>query len=42
MLFSNKNGEDSEILEELVALQNQTEETRLHDKLGKQKFHESI
>ena len=39
MLYSNKNSEDLEFLKELLSLQNQMEEVRLQDKLGKQNFH---
>ena len=42
MLYSIKNIEKLENLKELFSLQNQLEETRLQDKLGKQKIHEHI
>ena len=42
MLFSNKNREDLEKLEELYLPQNQVEQVRLQDKLGKQNFQENI
>ena len=42
MLYSIKNIEDLEKLEELASLRNQEEETRLQDILGKQIFHESM
>ena len=42
MLYSIKNKGDLEKLEELASLQNQVEEVRLRDKLGKQKFHGNI
>ena len=41
MLYSIKNIEGLEKLEELASLKNQAEEIRLQDKLGKQKFHEN-
>ena len=41
MLFSIKNRENLENLNELVSLQDQIKEVRLKDKLGKQKFHEN-
>ena len=40
MLYSIKDREDLENLEELVSLQNQVKVVRLQDKLGKQNFHE--
>ena len=42
MLYSLENREDLEKLEELGSLQNQVEEVRLQDNLGKQIFHENI
>ena len=42
MLYSIKNREDSEDLEELVQLQSKVEEVRLQDKLSKQNFHEKM
>ena len=42
MLFSIKDREDSEILEELVSLESQVKAVRLRDKLGKQNFHEDM
>ena len=42
MLYSIKNREDLENLEELVSLQGQVKVVRLQDKLGKQNFHEDI
>ena len=42
MLFSIKNIEELEKLTELVSLQNQVQEVRLQDKLGKQNFHEDM
>ena len=39
MLYSIKNREVLENLNELVSLQNQVQEVRLQDKLGKQNFH---
>ena len=42
MLFSIENGDDLKNLNELVSLQNQVNEVRLQDKLGKQNFHENI
>ena len=41
MLFSTKNIEDLEELEELAPLKNQVEETRLQDNLGKHNFHKN-
>ena len=41
MLFPIKNREDSEKLKELATLQNQVKAVKLHDKLGKQNFHEN-
>ena len=40
MLYSSKNIEDLEKLEELASLQNQVKTGRLQDKLGEQNFHE--
>ena len=40
MLYSNKDREDLEKLNELVSLENQVKVVRLQDKLGKQNFHE--
>ena len=42
MLFSIKDREDLEKLNELVSLQNQVKVVRLQDKLGKQNFHENM
>ena len=42
MLYSNKNTEDLENLEELASLQNQVKAVRLQNKLGKQNFHEDM
>ena len=42
MLYSFKNIEASENLNELVSLQNQVRVVRLQDKLGKQNFHEGM
>ena len=42
MLFPIKNREDLENLEELVSLENQVKVFKLHDKLGKQNFHEDM
>ena len=42
MLFAIKTRDDLEKLEELASLQNQVEELRLQDKLGKQSFQENI
>ena len=42
MLFSIKNREDFEILEELASLRNQVEELHLQEKLGKRNFHENV
>ena len=42
MLYSIKDREDLENLEELVSLQNQVKVVRLQDKLGKQNFHEDM
>ena len=39
MLYSVKNIEDLEHLQELVSIKCQVEEVRLQDRLGKQKFH---
>ena len=41
MLYSIKNREVLENLEELASLPNQVEETRLHEKLGKQNFQDN-
>ena len=42
MLFATNNREDSENLNELVSLQDQVKAVRIHDKLGKQNFHEEM
>ena len=42
MLFSVKDREDLENLNELVAIQKQVNEVRLQDKLGKHIFHEDM
>ena len=42
MLFPIEKNDDSEKLEELPSLQNQVEDLRLQDKLGKQKFFEDM
>ena len=42
MLYSIKDREDLENLNELVSLQDQVEAVRLQDKLGKQNFHEDM
>ena len=42
MLYSNKDREDLENLNELVSLQSQVKAVRLQDKLGKQNFHEDM
>ena len=42
MLYSIKDSEDLEILNELVSLQDQVKAVRLQDKLGKQNFHEDM
>ena len=42
MLYSIKNREDLENLEDLVSLQNQVKDVRLQDKLGEQNFHEDM
>ena len=42
MLYSIKNREDLEKLEDLVSLQNQVKDVRLQDKLGEQNFHEDM
>ena len=42
MLYSIKDREDLEKLEELVSLQNQVKVVKLQDKLGEQNFHEDI
>ena len=42
MLYSIKDREDLENLEELVSLENQVKIVKLQDKLGKQKFHEDM
>ena len=39
MLYSIKNIEDLEKLNELISLQNQVNEVRLQDKLGEQNYH---
>ena len=42
MLYSIKDREDLEKLEQLASLQNQVKAVRLQDKLGKQNFHEDL
>ena len=42
MLYSIKDREDLENLNELVSLQDQVKTVRLQDKLGEQNFHENI
>ena len=42
MLYSIKDREDLQNLEELVSLESQVKAVRLQDKLGKQNFHESM
>ena len=42
MLYSIKDREDLEKLNELVSLENQVKFVRLQDKLGKQNFHEDM
>ena len=42
MLYSIKDREDLENLEELVSLENQVKAVRLQDKLGKRNFHEDM
>ena len=42
MLYSIKDREDLENLEELVSLENQVKYLRLQDKLGQQNFHEDM
>ena len=42
MLYSFKNSKHLESLEELASRQNQVEKTRLQDKLGKERFQESL
>ena len=42
MLYSIKNVDDLENLEELVSLESKVKEVRLQDKLGKQNFHEDM
>ena len=42
MLYSIKDREDLEKLEELVSLQNQVKVVILQDKLGEQNFHEDM
>ena len=42
MLYSIKDREDLEKLNELVSLQDQVKVVRLQDKLGKQNFHEDM
>ena len=42
MLYSIKDREDLEKLNELVSLQEQVKAVRLQDKLGKQNFHEDL
>ena len=41
-MYSIKNREDLEKLDELISLKNQVKELRLQDKLGKQNFHENL
>ena len=41
-MYSTKNNDDFENLNELVSLQSQVKAVRLQDKLGKQKFHENM
>ena len=41
-MYSIKNVDESEKLEELVSLESQVKAVRLQDKLGKQKFHEDM
>ena len=42
MLYSIKDREDLEKLEDLVSLQNQVKVVKLQDKLGEQNFHEDM
>ena len=42
MLYSIKNVDDLENINELASLQNQVKAVRLQDKLGKQNFHENM
>ena len=42
MLYSIKDREDLEKLNELVSLRDQVKTVRLQDKLGKQNFHEDM
>ena len=42
MLYSIKNVDDLENLNELVSLQDQVKVVKLQDKLGKQNFHEDM
>ena len=42
MLYSIKDREDLENLEELFSLENQVKVVKLQDKLGKQSFHEDM
>ena len=42
MLYSIKDREDLENLNELVSLEDQVKTVRLQDKLGKQNFHEDM
>ena len=42
MLYSIKDREDSEKLNDLVSLENQVKIVRLQDILGKQNFHEDM
>ena len=42
MLFAIKDREDLEKLEDLGSIENQVEEFRLQDKLGKRNFHENL
>ena len=42
MLYSIKKREELENLNKLVSLENQVNEVRLKDRLGKQKFHDNV
>ena len=42
MLYSIKNREDLEKINDLISLQDEVKALRLQDKLGKQKFHEDL
>ena len=42
MLYSIKDREDLEKINELVSLENQVKAVKLQDKLGKQNFHENF